>query len=343
MTQLSAGRGPLFMDPDPDAARAFFRTKSRALADKVMSVRSAVERFVRDGDYLASGGFGTNRIATAPLHEIVRQRRRDLGFAGHTTTHDFQILAAGNLDGHRLLARVDIAYIVGLEARGLSPQARRLMESGDIEVCEWTNYALACRLQAAAAGVPFMPARNMLGTDTYTHSAAREIRCPFTGKKLLAVPALWPDVAVIHVHEADRYGNCRIKGITVADRELARAAKRVIVTTERLIDNEAIRTTPHATTIPSFCVDAVCLVPYGSYPGNMPGEYFSDEDHLRRWLEVERDPGELQRFLDEHIHDTPDFEAYLARCGGPERLHQLRHQERSPGRPEAAERSGPHD
>ena len=103
----------------------------------------------------------------------MRQKKRNLGFAGHTTTHDFQILAAGNLDGQRLLARVDASYIVGLEARGLSPHARRVMESGTVEVCEWTNYALACRFRAAAMGVPFLPVRSMLGTDTLTHSAAK--------------------------------------------------------------------------------------------------------------------------------------------------------------------------
>ena len=139
-----------------------------------MTVAEAVRRFVHDGDYLAVGGFGSDRIPTAVLHEIVRQRKQDLGFAGHTSTHDFQVLAAGNLTGRgRLLARVDAAYIVGLEARGLSPHARRVMESGEVEVCEWTNYALAVRLRAAASGVPFLPARTMLGTDTFRRSAAK--------------------------------------------------------------------------------------------------------------------------------------------------------------------------
>jgi glutaconate CoA-transferase, subunit A len=334
--ELQAGTGPLFADPDPDRAREFFRTKSRALTDKVMSVREAVTRFVHDGDYLASGGFGSNRIATAPLHEIVRQRRRNLGFAGHTATHDFQILTAGNLDGGQLLARVDVAYIIGLEARGLSPQARRVMESGQVEVSEWTNFALACRLQAAAAGVPFLPARNMLGTDTFARSGAKEIRCPFTGKKLVALPALYPDVAVIHVHEADCHGNCRITGITVADRELARASKRVIVSTERLISNDEIRRTPNATVIPAFCVDAVCLVPNGSYPGNMPGAYFSDEKHLREWLQAERDEGELRRFVARLIHGVDDFAEYLQVCGGAARLELLRELELNPGRPRPA-------
>ena len=328
MPDPTRGSGPLFTDPDPDAARAAFRRKPRALVDKRMSVSEAVARFVHDGDYLASGGFGANRIATAVLHEIVRQRKRDLGFAGHTATHDFQILAAGNLDGARLLARVDVAYVVGLEARGLSPQGRRVMESGQVEVSEWTNLALATRLKAAAAGLPFLPARIMLGTDTFRHSAARQITCPFTGKKLVALPALWPDVACIHVHEADAHGNCRIRGTTVADLELARASKRLIVTAERVVSTDEIRSAPHETVIPSFCVDAVCEVRYGSYPGNMPEEYYSDEEHLLEWLTVEKDPAALARFLDAHIYGVPDFAGYLESCGGAERIARLRAEER---------------
>jgi glutaconate CoA-transferase, subunit A len=318
------GKGPLFLSPDPDAARAFFKTKSRDLVDKVMSVRDAVSRFVKDGSYLGSGGFGTNRIATAALHEILRQKKKNLGLAGHTTTHDFQILAAGNLDGGRLLAQVDVAYVVGLEVRGLSPQARRIMQSGEVDVCDWSNYAFACRFRAAASGVPFMPIRTMLGTDTMLRSAAREIVCPFTGKKLAAVPAIYPDVSVIHVHECDCYGNCRIKGISVVDADLARASKRVIITTERIVSNDDIRSAPEATMIPAFCVDAVCHVPFGSYPGNMAGEYFSDEDHLREWLKAEQDEADLRSFLKKYIYDLSDFSEYIELCGGAEKMKALR-------------------
>ena len=327
MAELGSGTGPLFMDPDPEGARAVFRIKSRALTNKVMSVKEAVSRFVKDGDYVASGGFGADRIPTAALHEIVRQKRQNLGFAGHTSTHDFQIIAAGNANGGKLLARVDIAYIIGLEARGLSPHARRVMESGTVEVCEWTNFALACRLRAAASGIPFIPARNMLGTDTFCYSAAKEIECPFTGQKLVAYPALYPDVSLIHVHESDCYGNCRIKGITIADLDLARASKRLIITTERIVSNDEIRNAPSATVIPSFCVDAVCQVPYGSYPGNMPGEYYSDEEHLGHWLRVERNEEEFRAFLEKYIYGVPDFESYLQLCGGLERIKDLRAQE----------------
>ena len=319
---------PLFTDPGSDAARRAFAQKPRALVDKVMSVAEAVTRFIPDGSYFCSGGFGVNRIPTAILHEILRQKKQNLGFAGHTSTHDFQLLCAGNLTGRgQTLAKVDISYVVGLEARGLSPQARRVLQSGEVETVEWSNYALALRFTAASMGVPFVPTRSMQGTDTFTHSPAMSIVCPFTGEKLVAVPALYPDVAAIHVHEADRFGNCRFRGTAVADVELARAAKRLIVTCERLVPHESMRRDAHATQIPFLCVDAVCEVPYGSYPGNMPGEYTSDEDHLRNWLKAEQDSGVYEQFLQAHIHGVSDFTAYLERCGGMTRLQELRRRE----------------
>jgi glutaconate CoA-transferase subunit A len=328
MDILSHGEGALFGDPSADAARRFFAGKPRGLVDKVTTVAEAVTRLVRDGDYLAIGGFGGARLPTSVVHEIVRQGKQDLSFAGHTATHDFQVLCAGNLPGRgRLLRRVDVAYVVGLEARGLSPQARRVLESGEVACTEWSNYTLAVRFKAAAMGLPFLPSRSLLGTDTLRHSAARVIECPFTGQKLAAIPALYPDVAAIHVHEADRHGNCRIRGTTVADLDLARAAKKLIVTCERLIPSDDIRREPTHTVIPFFCVDAVCEVPFGSYPGNMPYEYFSDEEHLRRWLEVEKDPAVYQEFLNEYLFGVSDFNEYLQKCGGLPRLQELRRQE----------------
>jgi len=316
---------PLFADPSANRARERFAQKPRALTDKLTTVADAVSRLIHDGDYLAIGGFGADRLPTAVCHEIVRQRKQDLRFAGHTATHDFQILAAGNLTGRgRLLAKIDIAYVVGLEARGLSPHARRVIESGEVEFTEWSNYSLAVRFKAAAMGVPFLPCRSMLGTDTFRHSPAKVIECPFTGEKLTALPALYPDVAAIHVHEADRFGNCRIRGTSVADIDLARAATRLIVTCERLIPTDVIRQDPTLTVIPFWCVDAVCEVPYGSYPGNMPYEYYSDEEHLKLWLEVEQDLERYQNFLGNFILGVRDFNEYLERCGGLARMQALR-------------------
>lgn len=319
MNVLDEGIGPLFMDPDPDKAREFFRTKSRAMVDKRMSVKEAVERFIPDGCYFATGGFGANRIPTAICHEILRQGRKGLGFSGHTTTHDFQILCAG-----KAFDRLDAAYIVGLEARGLSPNARRYMQSGDVQVADWSNYALAARLRAAGEGVSYGLTRSMLGTDTFKRSAAKAVECPFTGKTMCAVPALWPDVAAIHVHYADKFGNAVYKGISVADHELSRAAKHLIITTERIVDEAEIRDDPSATSIPFFMVDAVVEVPNGSYPGNMPYLYFSDEDHLAEWMRIEKDPQALEEFLDKYIYGVSTFEEYVELCGGAARIEQLR-------------------
>lgn len=317
-----------FADPHPDHAREAFRHKPREMTNKVTTVQDAVSRLIHDGDYLAIGGFGTNRIPTAVCHEIIRQKKQRLAFAGHTATHDFQLLCAGNLTGRgQTLARLDSAYIVGLEARGLSPQARRVMESGTLEVAEWSNYALAVRFRAAAMGVPYLPVRSMLGTDTGKCSSAKTVTCPYTGVPLLALPALYPDVAAIHVHEADVYGNARLRGTSVADLDVARAAKRLIITCERLIPTDEFRREPDRTSIPFYCVDAVCEVPFGSYPGNMPYEYFSDEDHLQRWLKEEEDPKKYLEFLAEAIWNQPDFQSYLNWAGGLKRMQELRQQE----------------
>src|SRR4030066_1736918 len=230
MEILKQGIGTLFGDPDPDHAREFFRKKSRKMESKLMSVKDAVEKFIHDGDYFASGGFGANRISVAVLHEMLRQGRKNMGLAGDTMTHDFQIFGAG-----RVFNKLDASYVVGLEARGVSPKAGKYLESGEVDVTEWSNYALAVRFKAAAMGVSFLPFRGSMGTDTFKYGAGKTITCPFTGKTYMAVPALYPDVAAIHVHEADVYGNCRIRGITISDIDLSRATKRLIITAERIV------------------------------------------------------------------------------------------------------------
>lgn len=322
MEVLNQGQGRLFSNPDPDIARDFFRAKSRKPENKLMNLKDAIAKFVKDGDYLAIGGFGANRTPIAACHEIVRQGRKNMGFAGHTATHDMQVLSAG-----KVFNRLDVAYIVGLEARGLSKCSRAYIESGEVEVTEWTNYALAVRFEAAAKGVPFLPVRNMMGTDTLKHSAAKTVACPYTEKQVALVPALYPDVAIIHVHESDVFGNARFYGISVADIETAAAAKHVIITAERLITNKEIRHLPHQTQIPFFMVDAVCHVPFGAYPGTMPGEYFSDEEHLKQWMNAEKNPDAFKAFLDKNIYGCNNNEDYINVNGGLEKMKLLRAKE----------------
>ena len=319
MNIIEKGQGENFAPANPYAFRESRRKFNRGQRDKITTVKDAVKKYIFDGCYLSSGGFGTNRIATALLHETVRQGRKNMAFAGHTTTHDYQILvAAGCID------RVDAAYIVGLEARGLSTSARKAHQSGKIKVCEWSNASLGWRLSAGARGIPFMPTHVNAGTDTFKYSASCIVECPFTGEKTVLVPALNPDVALIHVHRADAMGNCEIDGITVADQDLAAASKVTIITCEEIVNTDYFREKPGRTTIPWINVDAVIQVPNGSYPGNMPGCYFSDEKHFQEWLKAEKDPDELKKFLDKYIYGTTDFNEYLEKCGGAEKIEELR-------------------
>ena len=173
-----------------------------------------------------------------------------------------------------------------------------------------------------------VPAMSLAGRHRYLSPfRGQDHHLPFHRRKLIALPAIFPDVGVIHVHEADRFGNCRIRGTTVADFDLARASKKLIITCERLIANEEIRQDPSRTIIPFYCVDAVCEVPYGSYPGNMPYEYFSDENHFRQWLDAEKSMAAFQEFLQKYIFGVRDFVEYLQLCGGLPRMQELRRQE----------------
>lgn len=319
---IASGTGPIFMDPDPDKARAYFRGKNKKMAVKLVSLQRAVQDHVHDEDYIVIGGFGANRTPFAAVHEIVRQKRKRLKFAGHTSTHDMQILAAGGV-----VDTVDIAYVIGLEARGLSKCSRRLFESGHVQINEDTNYGLALRFKAAAMGIPYIPVRNVMGTDTFTHGCGKVIICPFTGKKLVAKPAIYPDVAFIHVHEADKYGNARFRGISVSDIDVANCAKRLVITAERIVEHDRFRNDPGATQIPYYLVDAVVEEPWGAYPGNMPYEYFSDEDHLKEWLTAEKDPEEFETFLERHIYSCKNHLEYIEKNGGLQKLKYLQQRE----------------
>ncbi|MEA3557984.1 MAG: CoA-transferase [Candidatus Thermoplasmatota archaeon] len=322
---LEQGKGDLLSSCTADEIRDWNRDhKARGLVDKMTTIRDAVEKYITDGIYLAIGGFGHIRISMPMIYEIVRQRIKHLRVSGHTAVHDLDVLIAGNC-----VDAVDVAYAFAYETRGLSRNGRRAVESGRVKCVEWTNASLSWRIKAAAMGLPFLPARNMLGSDTFKYSAAKEMECPFTGQKLVALPALMPDVSIIHVHYADRYGNCMIRGTTVKDDDLAKASKRVIVTAERIVPDSFFRDAPERTTIPYFCVDGVIEAPHGSHPGNMPYEYYFDEEYIREYLKAGSDESSLQDYLDKWIYSVNDFDEYLdlvgtKKLGDLRRLEELR-------------------
>ncbi|GEM_PF-1448 len=319
MNTASTTKKELYGFISPDEFRNINLKKSRAMVSKVTDLKSAISKFVIDGDYIGIGGFGMDRLPSAALHEIVRQKKKHLTMAGHTATHDGQILFAGDC-----VDKVDAAYVVGIELLGLSPNYRRGFQEGKVKVTEWTNATLAWRYKAASMGLSFLPVRSMLGTDTIKHSRAIEYKCPFTQETYALVPACSPDISIIHVPRADSFGNCQIDGITVSDYDLARASKKLIITTEEIISTDEIRSEPERTIIPYYYVDAVVHVPYGSYPGNMPGKYYLDIEHLNEWNEAEKDLHTFEKFLNKYIYDAKDWNEYLERCGGKKRLQELR-------------------
>lgn len=317
---LAEGRGELLGWHDPDENRAWIRDhKPRGLIDKRMSVCDAVERYVQDGDYLAVGGFGHIRIPMALIYEIIRQRLRNLVMAGKTAVHDIDLLIAGGC-----ISKVECAYAFGHELRGLSPNGRRAVESGQVKVvAELSNAAYQWRFLAGMMGIPFIPVRNLAGTDTFARSSAIQVTDPWSGKPVVLVPAAYPDVTLMHVPRCDRYGNAQIDGIPVEDIELARASRRLILTTEQIVDEEVIRCEPCRTDIPFYVVDAVCEVPFGAHPTQMPYQYFFDEPHIRGWLAQSKTAEGAQEFLERYVYGAPDFEAYLDLVGW-DRLAHLR-------------------
>ena len=306
MQVLESGRGELIQPPDLEAFREWNRTeKSHKLIDKLMTEREAVARFVFDGCYIGTELYGTVRCPMSLAREVVRQGKHDLRVCGQGVLELDLWLAAS------LVRKLDITYI-GLEVYGVSSALRRAVESGQVETCvEWSNGAISWRMKAAAMGVPFLPVRSMLGSDTLEFSSAKVAVDPFTGLKVCLLPALILDVGLIHVHRADRYGNAQVEGVSGFACEMARAAKRLIISAEEIVSTEEIRKTPDRTLIPYYLVDAVIHAPFGSYPGEMAYVYGRDEPAIREWVEASRTAEGGQAYLDKYVYNLPDHAAYL--------------------------------
>lgn len=321
MRVIESGIGELIQTPDLDGFREWNREKkTRALVDKLMTEEEAISRFVYDGCYLGTELYGTVRCPMSLVREVVRQGKKDLRLAGQGVTELDLLLGAG------LVKTLDITYI-GLEVYGTSRALRREVESGRIKsVVEWSNGGITWRFKAAAMGVPFIPVRAMLGTDTFRYSAAKVVECPFTGQKVCLLPALILDVALIHVHRADMYGNAQVDGISGFAFEMSRACKRLIISAEEIVDVLEIRRYPDRTIIPYYLVDAVVHAPFGSHPGEMVYCYARDERQLREWVEASKTEEGTQAYLDKYIYSLANHQEYLALVGR-ERLQQLRAEE----------------
>jgi glutaconate CoA-transferase subunit A len=195
---------------------------------------------------------------------------------------------------------------------------RHHVESGRVRFDEWSHMAMGLRFRAGAMGVPFLPMRSMLGSDVLQQRPeAREMDCPFTGDKLLLVPALNPDVALIHVQRCDAYGNAQMEGLQFLDIDLAMAANRVILTTERIVSNDQIRRAPDQTKIPFFAVEAVVEVPFGCAPHECSGVNEPLFRHMDYYTSlVNKDPVKgMAGYLDQYVHGPKSWAGYLELLG----------------------------
>ncbi len=297
----------------PDAFRRFVRDrKNRRPQPKLLSSKEAVSSLVSDGDYIVYDFSSLTRGPQALVREVIRQRKKDLWIGAEFTLHESALLV-----GAGCASRIDVGFL------GYGNYIGQAVCDGRVKVYEWTNGGLALRMLAGARGVPFLPTRDLLGTDNLSVSAARVIADPFTGDPVCLVPALNPDVAFIHVHQADVYGDARIFGTNLFALEAAMASHRVIVSAEEIVEPDEFRKDPMRTTIPYFLVDAVVHAPFGAYPGSMPARYEIDLAHVDR-LNAIRTEDQMRSYLDEFIFGVADHEEFLDRKVGAARMKELR-------------------
>lgn len=276
----------------------------------VISLAEAVAELVHDGDTIAMEGF-THLIPHAAGHEVIRQGRRDLHLVRMTPDVVFdQLIGAG------CATRLTFSW-GGNPGVGSLQRFRDAVEHGwphRLEIEEHSHAGMAVRYAAGAAGLPFGMLRGYVGTDLVEHTASiRTIDCPFTGERLAAVPALTPDVAVIHAQRADRQGNVQIWGLLGVQKEAVLAARRSIVTVEEVVDH--LDPVPGAVVLPSWVVSAVCEVPHGAHPSFAIGYSARDNAFYTAWDAVAKDRDRFTAWIDVHVRGTADHAEHLRSIG----------------------------
>jgi len=293
---------------DFHAARLRLEGKSKSAGEKLTSLENAVAR-VRDGDHIAIGGCLYSRTPLALIWALLRRRPTHLTLSRNLMSYEGEwAMVAGAVD------KVVTSWMgIGLPW-GLSRIQREYVESGRVAFEEWSHLALGLRFRAAAMGVPFLPSLTMLGSSLMDVGGSKTIECPYTGATLHAVPALFPDVALVHVHRADRFGNGQIDGYPHMDADITRAATTVIMTTEEVVADEEIRLHPDRTVIPGFAVDALVHAPYGSYPHECYGLYDSEPDHFTVYVDAIKQHGAagVADYLERYVYAPKSHTAYLA-------------------------------
>ena len=278
---------------------------------KLRSMRDAIAEFVPDGSSVAMGLQMEQMIPFAAGHEIIRQQKRGLTLIGPISDILFdQLIGAGCVEKI-------IAAWVGNVMMGSAYNFRRAVEQDELKVFNLSNFAVALALQAGAMGVPFLPTKTGLGTDTAKgNHFFYQIFSPFEVKESLwAVRALNPDVTIVHVQRADSDGNAHCWGDFGVMIEGVRAAKQVILVAEEIVEPEIIASDPNRTVIPGFLVNAVVECAYGAHPSPVQGYYNRDNDFFREYHEQTKTKPDSDAWLDRWVHGVPDREMYIKQLG----------------------------
>jgi glutaconate CoA-transferase subunit A len=295
-----------------EALRKETLARDRGLREKVMSLEEAA-RLVADGDHVAIGGCTMSRTPMAMIWALIRARKKDLVVSRSITSTEGDLLYASGVSRH-----VITSWFTQGIVWGVSKVMRHYTENKLARFDEWSHMSMGLRYRAGAMGVPFIPSRSMMGSDVARRlgDEVRTMICPFTGEQLVLLPALNPDVALIHVQRADAYGNAQLDGLQFMDIDIAMAARRVILTTERIISNDQIRRAPDHTRIPFFTVDAVVEVPFGCAPHECYGLYEPFFEHLDDYAKLSQDPVKgPEQYLAEYYYGPKDWADYLSKLG----------------------------
>lgn len=295
----------------PDRPTATALTAGRSFRDKRTTLAEAVGR-IADGDHVALGGCLYSRTPMALVVELLRQGRSGLTVSRCLTCYEGDLLLASGAAG-----RVVTSWM-GTGARwGSSRVMRELVEGGHAVLEEWSHLGIGLRYKAGAMGVPFLPTRSMLGSDLIGRTGAQVMPCPFTGEPLCLVPAVNPDVALLHVHRADPYGNVQVDGYAHMDADVALSARTVIVSAEEIVPPERITATADRTLLPHFAVDAVVEAPFGAFPHECYGRYDADFEHFDRYAALAREGGAVgaRAYIAEYVTGTAGLEGFLDRFG----------------------------
>lgn len=276
---------------------------------KLVSLKEAVAEFVHDGDIVYAAGF-THLIPFAAGHEIIRQGRKDLTLARATPDLIYEMMVAAGC------ARKLIFSYMGNPGVGSLRIVKAEVEAGHLEWEEYSHYSMISRLQAGASGLPFIPMNQTAATSLEkANPQYRRVVDPYSGKEVIVVPPLHPDVAIVHVQRCDAEGNAQIWGILGEQKESAFAAKHVIITAEEIVDESVIRSDPNRTVIPGFIVDAVVHEPFASHPSYTQGYYDRDNAFYLEWDKITEDPARVKVWLDEWVYGVKDRKEYWEKLG----------------------------